>query len=94
MVAPKYGPMESSPSPDFAAVQDTVSRSAGKDKQRQQILQSIMKQATELRLQGNQAFKKAQLDQAENYYSKAIHRLQNVSERIRRCIVSRGFLSL
>eukprot|EP00752_Nemacystus_decipiens_P014254 g12676.t1 len=72
MVAPKYGPTEPSPSVDSAAVQ------RGADKRRQQILQNLLKQAAELRLQGNQAFKKAQLDQAETNYSHAIHTLQKI----------------
>lgn len=76
MVAPKYDPTESSPSSDSAAVQGAA------DKRRQQILQNLVKQATELRLQGNQAFKKAQLDQAEVNYSQAVHMLQKVSERV------------
>lgn len=44
------------------------------------ILDKLLQQATELRLQGNQAFKKAQLDQAEVKYSQAIHMLQKVGK--------------
>eukprot|EP00903_Cladosiphon_okamuranus_P006326 g6199.t2 len=87
MVAPKYGPTESSPLPN-SAVQDNAalaSGNAGADadadadtKRRRQILDKLLQQAAELRLQGNQAFKKAQLDQAEVKYSQAIHMLQKI----------------
>lgn len=85
MVAPKYGPTESSPLSDSATAvhDDAASASGNADKRRQQILGKLVKQAAELRLQGNQAFKKAQLDQAEAKYSQAIHMLQKVG-----CVLS------
>lgn len=75
-MAPKYEPTESLPSSD-SAVQDSASGNA--DKRRQQILTNILKKAAELRLHGNEAFRKAQLGQAEIKYSEAIHMLQKAS---------------
>lgn len=75
MVAPKYGPTETSSPSDTS--QDSASRSS--EKRREQVLQRLIEQAGESRSEGNSLFKHQAYAEAEIKYSKAIHTLQKAS---------------
>ncbi len=75
MVAPKYGPTESSQSsvPD---AQNDAARST--DKKREKVVGRLISMAEGIRSEGNAMFKTMEYAQAEVKYSQAIHMLQKV----------------
>lgn len=80
MVAPKYGPTESSQS-SLSDAQDDPTQST--DKKREKVVGRLISMAEGIRAEGNAMFKNMEYAQAADKYSQAIHMLQKVGDFLR-----------
>jgi len=85
MVAPKYGPTETSQSsvPDVQDGADAVRSNDKKREKREKVLGRLMSMAEGIRSEGNAMFKNMEYEQAEDKYSQAIHMLKKVGGVLR-----------